>query len=82
MPNRTVPIRTVHERRLRVLAYIARFQERYGYPPTVRQIARGTGAHSLATVQRHIQWLITAGLLGRRLSNRQLWPICRPADET
>ncbi len=73
-----MPPQSLLKRRLRVLAFIVRFQARHGYPPTVREIARGTGLPSAGTMQRHLNWLIEAGYLERRRSFRQLWCVHDP----
>ena len=55
-------------RDLEVLAYIAKFIEDQGFPPTVREIGEGVGMSSPATVQTHLVALTSAGLVERTVN--------------
>jgi repressor LexA len=52
-------------RRAAVLAFIARYQRERGFPPTVREIAKGAGLSSPATVHAHLAALEREGWLRR-----------------
>lgn len=52
-------------RRAAVLAFIARYQRERGFPPTVREIAKGAGLSSPATVHAHLAALERDGWLRR-----------------
>ena len=59
------------------LAYICRFQEKYAYPPSIRQIMHALRLRSTSTVHACLQRLQTAGYLAPRQSPRQLWRILK-----
>ena len=46
-----------------ILGVIRTFTEKHGYPPTMREIGRGVGLRSSATVYWHIQRLVAKGLV-------------------
>jgi SOS-response transcriptional repressor LexA len=62
---------------LAVLDFIERFQEVRGYPPTLSEIARGTGRTSTGALSRLLKALQREGLLGTRRCRRDRWPIHR-----
>lgn len=55
-------------RDLEVLAFITRFIEERGFPPTVREIGEGVGMSSPSTVQSHIVALIRTGHIERTVN--------------
>lgn len=55
----------LYEKERKILAYLAHFQRKFGYSPTLREIAAGTGLKSPATVHEHISSLIMKGYLRR-----------------
>jgi SOS-response transcriptional repressor LexA len=58
-----------------VLEFLARFQARYAYPPTVREIAQALPQIKLSGVHRRLAWLQREGYLAPRRSYRQPWLI-------
>ena len=46
-----------------ILGFIRTFTEKHGYPPTMREIGKGVGLRSSATVHWHIQQLVARGLI-------------------
>jgi repressor LexA len=66
-----VPVRPakVSRRNWRVYMYIRRYIERYGIPPTFREIAKAMGFRSIAAVQIHLARLEAAGYI-KRLQRR------------
>ncbi len=46
-----------------VLRYIAIFAKRYGYPPTMREIANGLGYGSKEAIRYHLRALRTQGIV-------------------
>ena len=48
-----------------ILDFIARFTTEHGYPPTVREIARGVGLRSVSGVMRSLDILEANGLIQR-----------------
>ncbi len=54
---------TPDERQLRLLEFIEGYQQQRGDAPTVREIVRGTGVHTLANVGPDIEDLVRRGLL-------------------
>ncbi len=60
---------------LRVLDFIRRFQAVRGYPPSFREIMRGTGQRSTAWVEKQMRLLETEGYLNRRRTCRQPYRI-------
>lgn len=55
----------LYEKERRILVYLVNFQQKFGYSPTLREIAAGTGLKSPATVHEHISSLIQKGYLRR-----------------
>lgn len=45
--------------------YMVKFQQQYGYPPSVREICQGVGLNSTSTVHSHLTRLERKGLLRR-----------------
>ncbi|MBX5466748.1 MAG: transcriptional repressor LexA [Firmicutes bacterium] len=65
-------------RREQILAFIAQFVQRHGYPPSLREIGRGVGIRSVGTVARHLAILEAAGRLSHVPSRRRSWQLSRP----
>lgn len=55
----------LYEKERRILDYLANFQRKFGYSPTLREIADGLGLRSPATIHEHITSLIQKGYLKR-----------------
>jgi repressor LexA len=53
------------ERQETILSFIREYINENGYPPTVREIGKGAGLHSPATVHRHLANLESLGLFTR-----------------
>lgn len=56
---------TLYKRQKQILDYIRQYIERYGYSPTLAEIAESIGVSSLATVHEHLQALVTKGVIKR-----------------
>lgn len=56
---------TLYKRQKQILDFIRQYIERYGYSPTLAEIAESIGVSSLATVHEHLQALITKGVIKR-----------------
>ena len=69
-------------RQRQVLDFIAAYQHRFGYPPSMREIADGLGVRNLFGVQRHMAALEKKGAIERspgssrgiRLNNSIVYP--------
>lgn len=53
----------LYDKERRILEFLARFQQKFGYSPTLREIAEGVGLKSPATIHEHISALIEKGYL-------------------
>lgn len=51
------------KRQLETLNYIKEYMVSYGYPPTVREIGKALGVSSPATIQAHLENLISKGFI-------------------
>jgi SOS-response transcriptional repressor LexA len=49
--------------KMRILAYMAEYQQDHGYPPSIREIANAVGLKSTGSVHRHVRDLVNMGLL-------------------
>ncbi len=58
-------MQALSERQRRILAFIARFQQQHGYPPTVREIGREVGISSTSVVDYNLRVLEGRGYLRR-----------------
>lgn len=54
---------TLYRRQKQILRFIKEYIEKYGYSPTLGEIADAMGVSSLATVHEHLQALIHKGVL-------------------
>lgn len=57
---------TLTRRQVQVLEYLRDFRARWGYSPTMREIAAGLGLSSVATVAEHMDSLESRGLIRRQ----------------
>ena len=57
---------TLTKRQMQLLEFLERFRRRWGYSPTLREIARGLGLSSVATVAEHLDGLEARGLIRRQ----------------
>jgi len=53
-------------RRIEILRFIEKYITENGYPPTVREIGKGVGLNSTATVQRYLIQLEERGYIERK----------------
>lgn len=54
---------TLYRRQKQILDFIKQYIEKYGYSPTLGEIAESIGVSSLATVHEHLQALVTKGVI-------------------
>jgi len=59
----TKTFRQITEKQNNVLDYIKKFTADHGYPPSIREIGKGLGLSSPATVHTHVKKLCNAGYL-------------------
>jgi len=52
---------TLTRRQVQVLEFLSDFRARWGYSPTMREIASGLGLSSVATVAEHVGSLESGG---------------------
>src|SRR3989338_7786312 len=56
---------TLYRRQKQILSFIKQYIDKYGYSPTLGEIAEAIGVSSLATVHEHLQALTTKGVIKR-----------------
>ncbi|RKX71546.1 repressor LexA, partial [candidate division WOR-3 bacterium] len=61
----------------RILAFVRHFIAEHGYPPTVREIARGVGLKSTKAVKFHLDGLAREGRI-RKIPNRARGLVVEP----
>jgi repressor LexA len=54
---------TLYRRQRQIVDFIAQYIQRYGYSPTLQEIATSLGVSSLATVHEHLQALEKKGII-------------------
>lgn len=54
---------TLYRRQKQILDFIKQYIEKYGYSPTLSEIASSIGVSSLATVHEHLQALVQKGVI-------------------
>lgn len=54
---------TLYRRQRQILDFIRQYIEKYGYSPTLSEIAESIGVSSLATVHEHLQALVQKGVI-------------------
>lgn len=54
---------TLYKRQKQILDFIKQYIEKYGYSPTLAEIAEAIGVSSLATVHEHLQALVHKGVI-------------------
>lgn len=59
----TKTIKQITDKQNNVLDYIKKFTAEHGYPPSIREIGKGLGLSSPATVHTHVKKLCNAGYL-------------------
>lgn len=56
---------TLYRRQKQILDFIKQYIDKYGYSPTLAEIAESIGVSSLATVHEHLQALVLKGVIKR-----------------
>lgn len=56
---------TLYRRQKQILSFLKQYIEKYGYSPTLGEIAEAMGVSSLATVHEHLQTLQSKGVIKR-----------------
>src|SRR3989338_6822947 len=56
---------TLYRRQKQILDFIRQYIDKYGYSPTLGEIAESIGVSSLATVHEHLQALSQKGVIKR-----------------
>ncbi len=69
---------TITHRQQQVLNFIARFQAREGFPPSVREICAHLGLQSPGSLIKHLRALEGEGLLSRNPGKKRAWKLTRP----
>jgi repressor LexA len=64
MTGNNMPI-TLYRRQKQILDFIRQYIEKYGYSPTLAEIAESINVSSLATVHEHLQALVQKGVIRR-----------------
>lgn len=54
---------TLYRRQKQILSFIKQYIDKYGYSPTLAEIAESIGVSSLATVHEHLQALVMKGVI-------------------
>ena len=54
---------TLYRKQKQILGFLKQYIDKYGYSPTLGEIAEAIGVHSLATVHEHLQTLATKGVI-------------------
>lgn len=70
------------EKLIRVMDYIRKFSEDYGYTPSVREIAKECGIKSTATVHSYIEKLQTRGYLNKTENKKRAVTIGKSSGVT
>ena len=56
---------TLYRKQKQILGFLKQYIDKYGYSPTLGEIAEAIGVHSLATVHEHLQTLTSKGVIKR-----------------
>lgn len=56
---------TLYRRQKQILSFLKQYIDKYGYSPTLGEIAEAMGVHSLATIHEHLQTLAKKGVIKR-----------------
>lgn len=54
---------TLYRKQKQILGFLKQYIDKYGYSPTLGEIAEAIGVHSLATVHEHLQTLAQKGVI-------------------
>lgn len=69
----------LYDKERKILEFLAQFQQKFGYSPTLREVAQSIGVKSPATIHEHIEMLIEKGFLARDEGVRRGIKIIDPA---
>lgn len=56
---------TLYKRQKQILGFLSLYIQKYGYSPTLQEIAEALGVSSLATVHEHLQTMAKKGIIKR-----------------
>ncbi len=56
---------TLYRRQKQILDFITQYIQKFGYSPTLQQIADAIGVSSLATIHEHLQSMVKKGIIRR-----------------
>jgi len=56
---------TLYKRQRQIVDFISQYIQKFGYSPTLQEIATALGVSSLATVHEHLQTLVKKGVIRR-----------------
>lgn len=56
---------TLYRRQKQILSFLKQYIDKYGYSPTLGEIAEAMGVSSLATIHEHLQTLASKGVIKR-----------------
>ncbi|MCL5123963.1 MAG: transcriptional repressor LexA [Deltaproteobacteria bacterium] len=71
---------SITERQKQIFEFIGTFQEREGFPPSLREICNALGLVSTGSLMKHIQSLESEGLIKGAQGRKRAWKIVNPAD--
>ncbi len=67
------------EKQKKVLEFIADFQTREGFPPSVREMCQGLGTSSPGSMHKHVQALETRGYIENLPGKKRAWKLTQRA---
>jgi repressor LexA len=70
---------SITERRQQILEWLAKFQARKGFPPSVREIGEALGLASAGSLHKHLQALEKGGYLERSPGKKRTWSVTNKA---
>lgn len=60
-----MPIVTLYRRQREIVEFLAQYIQKFGYAPTLKEIAEALGVNSIATIHEHISRLVKKGVLAK-----------------
>jgi repressor LexA len=70
---------SITERKKQILEYMAAYQAKEGFPPTIREICAALGLISPGSLLKHIQALEKVGLITKMPGKKRAWKLSRPS---
>ncbi|HKZ34264.1 MAG TPA: helix-turn-helix domain-containing protein, partial [Patescibacteria group bacterium] len=55
----------LYKKQKQILDFLSQYIQKYGFSPTLREIAHAIGVSSLATVHEHLETLVQKGVIKR-----------------